>query len=202
MSEAFEGFGPGAARLLEALAQENTKAFFDAHRQEYDREIRLPLEDLLNDAQERYGPGRVMRANRDMRFTNDKSPYRTDASMWAGRVGGVYVRLSPDGLQAGGGLYSPSRDQLARARHAIATHHGAAVSLRAAVAGLSGFTAAGPALKRAPRDYPIDHPEIDLLRMKHFAAVKELPATAEPAAVKDAWRAVEPLIAWADAHAG
>lgn len=66
-----------------------------------------------------YGPGRVMRPNGDVRFSQNKEPYRTSASMWAANVGGVYLSLGIDGLEVGGGVYAPARDQRERARAAI-----------------------------------------------------------------------------------
>ncbi len=56
-----------------------------------------------------------MRPNRDVRFSADKSPYKTSASLWAGTVGGVYLSLTAHHIEAGGGIYEPSRDQVARA---------------------------------------------------------------------------------------
>jgi uncharacterized protein (DUF2461 family) len=94
-----------AVRFLKALKANNTKAFFDAHRADYEREILAPLTELVAIAEPRYGPGRVMRQHRDLRFSRDKTPYRTTASMWAGGAGGVYLQLSTAGLEVGGGLW-------------------------------------------------------------------------------------------------
>lgn len=93
-------FGQGAVKFLKALEANNTKAFFDAHRADYEREILTPLRELVTIAEPRYGQGRVMWQHRDLRFSRDKTPYRTTASMWAGGAGAVYLRLSTGG--AGG----------------------------------------------------------------------------------------------------
>lgn len=198
-------FPPDAVRFLEDLAEDNGKPFFDANRHRYEQAVRRPLEDLLGEAERRYGPGRVMRPNRDVRFSPDKSPYRTTAGMWAGGgTGAVYLRLSRSGIDAGGGLYEPSRDQLDRGRSTIARGGRAAEELRRVLERLvaRGFEVTGPSLRTAPRGYPRDHPEIDLLRLQHYAAVRPLPASATRHDVAAAWRAVEPLIAWVDAHVG
>lgn len=190
--------------FLRDLAANNSRDQFTANRAVCDRAIRGPLEDLTAAAQEKYGPGKVMRPNRDVRFSTDKSPYRTDASMWAGSVGGVYLRLSVTGIEAGGGLYEPTRDQLSRARDAIASQPLAATRLAAVLADLHsfGYRAAGPALKTAPKGYDRDDPNIELLRLKHYAAVTSLPTTASRADITDAWSKVEPLIGWTEQYVG
>jgi uncharacterized protein (TIGR02453 family) len=194
----FTGFGAGASVFLSGLAEDNTKTFFEAHRDEYIASIRQPLEDLLGEVQDTYGSGRVMRPNRDVRFSADKAPYKITASMWAGDVGGVYLSLSATGLEVGGGLYDPSRDQLARARSAIDGRPVVAKHLGDILGRLTqgGFEVAGPSLKTAPRGFDRDHPAIELLRLKHYAAVKRLPLETTPDTILATWKAVEPLIAW------
>ncbi|KAA9107962.1 DUF2461 domain-containing protein [Microbacterium rhizomatis] len=200
----FTGFGAEASGFLAALAQDNSRAFFDAHRSQYERVIRQPMEDLLGEAEATYGSGRVMRPNRDVRFSTDKSPYRTDAGLWAGSVGGVYLSLTAEHLEVGGGLYEPSRDQLARARTAIDSAPTAAARLAQIVATLvaEGFEMAGPSLRTAPRGYDREHPHIELLRLKHYAALTTLPVDAAPEEIRHSWETVEPLIEWAGTFVG
>lgn len=197
-------FGRGAAGFYRGLAADNSRAYFEAHRDVYERAIRVPLEDLVDLAQERYGPGKVFRPNRDVRFSHDKSPYKLAGAMTAGRLGGVYVQVSADGVSAGGGLYKPSRDQLGRAREAIAGRDRAARALREAIdaATGSGLEIMGPQLATAPRGYDRDHPQIDLLRMQNYAALRPLPLSATQDDVAAIWRAVEPLLVWVERYAG
>ncbi|MGT2427101.1 DUF2461 domain-containing protein [Amnibacterium kyonggiense] len=198
-------FTRSAAAFLRRLAEDNTREFFTAHRDEYDQAIRVPLEALLAHAEERWGTGRVMRPNRDVRFSTDKSPYRLSASMWAGGgAGGVYLQLGRSGLEVGGGLYEPSRDQLARGRAVIARGGPAADALREAVDALveAGFELAGPPLATAPRGYPRDHPQIDLLRLTRYAALRHRKASATLAEIDATWDAVAPLCDWVDRHVG
>lgn len=198
-------FGRGAAGFYRGLAADNSRDYFEAHRDVYQRAIRIPLEDLVDLAQERYGPGKVFRPNRDTRFSKDKSPYKLGGALWAGRVGGVYAQISADGVWAGGGLYEPSRDQLARAREVITASRGrAAGGLRAAIdaAAAGGLEFVGSPLKTAPRGYDRDHPQIELLRMQRYAAMKRLPLKATQDDVVAAWGAVEPLLAWIELYAG
>lgn len=200
----FTGFGAGASVFLSGLAEDNTKTFFEAHRNVYIASIRQPLEDLLGEVQDKYGSGRVMRPNRDVRFSADKSPYKTTASMWAGDVAGVYLSLSATGLECGGGLYDPSHDQLSRGRDVIDGRPVVAKYLGDILGALTeaGFEVAGPALKTAPRGFDRDHPAIELLRLKHYAAVKRLPLEAIPDTIRATWKAVEPLIEWCSKNVG
>lgn len=197
-------FGRGAAAFYRGLAQDNSRDYFESHRDVYQRAIRIPLEDLADLAQERYGPAKVFRPNRDVRFSKDKSPYKLAGAMWAGRLGGVYAQISADGVWAGGGLYEPSRDQLAAARDAIAAPRGrAAGGLREAmeVAAAAGLEFVGSPLKTAPRGVDKDHPQIELLRLQRYAAMQRLPLKATQDDVTAAWQAVEPLLAWIGRYA-
>ena len=200
----FTGFESGAGVFLAGLATDNTRNFFEAHRDQYTATIRQPLEDLLGEVQDTYGSGRVMRPNRDVRFSTDKSPYKTTASLWAGDVGGVYLSLSATGLEVGGGVYAPTRDQLGNARDAIADQPLVAEQLGKILDELTqgGFEVAGPSLKTAPRGFDRDHPAIELLRLNHYAALRQLPLEAEPQMIRQTWIAIEPLIAWCAKNVG
>lgn len=197
-------FSTRSFEFLKSLAENNNREYFTANRAVYEEFIRGPLEVLTAHAQDKYGPGKVMRPNRDVRFSANKSPYRTDASMWAGSVGGVYLNVSSDGIEAGGGLYDPTRDQLARGRVAISGTPLAAASLQKVIAALdkSGYEVAGPSLKTAPKGYDKEDPNIDLLRLKHYAALRHLPITSSLAEIEEAWAEVEPLNDWAGTYVG
>lgn len=198
------GFAPATAEFLRGLAADNSRTYFEAHRDAYTAFVRQPLEAFLAAAEPIYGAGKVMRPNRDVRFSNNKDPYRTDASMMAGSVGAVYLNVNPDRIEAGGGLYDPARDQLDRARTAIAERPGVASKLEAALAELeaAGFELAGPPLKTAPRGYDPAHPAIALLRMQHYAALRTLPLDTPPSEVLETWSRLVPLIEWIDEHVG
>lgn len=197
-------FTPEVAAYFNGLAADNSKAYVEANREQYTRVVRQPLEDLLGVAQSIYGPGKIMRPNRDVRFSANKDPYRTDASMWSGNVGGVYLNLNAERLEVGGGLYDPSRDQLERARTAIAERPDTASELERILSKLesSGFELAGPSLKTAPRGMDPNHPAIRLLRLKHYAALRQLPVDAGSTEIYGAWAAMTPLVAWVETHVG
>ena len=163
-----------------------------------------------------FGPLRVFRPNRDLRFGRDKSPYK----LWAGAtsesraVGGIgyYLEVSAIRLITGYGAMAMTGDQLGRFRAAIDDETGgrAFADLRRDLAARDLPLSPGidPPLKTAPRGYAADHPRIELLRWKGAALVREW----EPAdwmhtprvltTVRETWLAAAPLKAWLDAHVG
>jgi uncharacterized protein (TIGR02453 family) len=210
----FEGFGPGALRFYEELADNNTRDWWLANKSWYESDIRAPLEHLLQDVAGEFGEAKVFRPNRDTRFSADKSPYKTAAAASVGwdpsRTGVLYLQLSADGLMVAGGCYMPAKDQLARLREAIADDP-TGTELEGIVADLEKADArvdARDALKTAPRGFPVDHPRIELLRMKGITAFVEHPPAPwlhTPQArdeVAAGWRSFGPLNSWLDQHVG
>ncbi|MCJ1714272.1 DUF2461 domain-containing protein [Curtobacterium sp. VKM Ac-2922] len=193
MTDAF--FSPALATFFRGLAAHNDSAWFEEHRDDWERHVRDPMESLLREAERRYGPGRVLRQHRDLRFTPDKRPYREDTGLTAG---GVYLSAGADGLQVGGGLYEPARAQLSAARTVIDERPHAAAALQHALDELTdaGYDIAGPPLKTAPRGYAVDHPRIELLRMQHYAALVHLPLASPLDDIVAAWERVQPLVRW------
>jgi uncharacterized protein (TIGR02453 family) len=124
----------------------------------------------------------VFRINRDLRFSRDKSPYKTNMGALIGKAGkksGVrsyYFHVEPEGRSMlAGGLYEPAPGELAMVRAAIADDSGPLRAILAAPNFLSSFGGlAGDSLKTAPQGYPKDHPDIDLLRRKQFLVVMPL----------------------------
>jgi uncharacterized protein (TIGR02453 family) len=197
-------FEPGAFAFYTDLEAHNSREWFMAHRREYEEYVRIPLERFAAAAGERYGQAKVFRPNRDVRFSADKSPYKLNGAMTAGRIGGIYVSVSAEGLHAGGGLYEPTRDQLRRTRETIAADGPPAAELARIVADLeaAGLELAGPNLKTAPRGVDRDHRRIELLRLTRYAALRRLPRTATVGDVEAVWRDVDPLLDWASRYAG
>ena len=110
---------------------------------------------------------KVFRQQRDVRFSPDKSPYKTRTYGIAGRL---YVALSATGLYTGTGYYQLRRDQLERYREAVATNGVGPRRRGGGCARHAGLRDRGEALKTAPRGYPRDHPQIALLRRKQLIA--------------------------------
>ncbi len=203
---AFTGFGKGAVAFYDELAANNTRDWWHANKRRYEDEVRRPMELLLQDVSDDFGEAKLFRPNRDTRFSNDKTPYKTNiaAVIHLDDGGSVYVSLGAEGLHVGGGAYHPERPRLARLREAIADDRTGA-ELERIVADLRKAKAdvtAHDVLKTAPRGYPKDHPRIDLLRMSGIIGMWEhrpgawLHTAKAKDRVLDAWRKLAPLNAW------
>ncbi len=204
--EPFNGWPPEAPEFFRELEHNNNREWFHAHRDTYDRAVRGPLEALLGEVQDKFGDAKVFRPNRDIRFSADKTPYKTQiyAVLSHPGGGGWYVALDKDGVYAGGGCYSPDRQALAKLRGAISADEPGErleqIVAQMAGSGLELMTEG--ALKRAPKGYPVDHPRIHLLRLPHLAAVAPLPAgpwlhTREAKTrIVEGWNAITPLLEW------
>jgi uncharacterized protein (TIGR02453 family) len=203
----FQGWPEVALDFFEGLEQDNSKAYWTAHKAIYSESVLGPMAELTEDLSPEFGAVKIFRPYRDIRFSADKSPYRTDIGA---TVGSAYIRLSAAGLAAGNGLYHLEPDQLTRYRDAVVDDASGA-DLGDVVAALSGQDVtliAHDDLKSAPRGYPADHPRIDLLRRKGLAAYREWPVEpwlGTPAAmdhVREFLVATKPLTDWLDGHVG
>lgn len=158
------------------LRANNNKPWFEAHRRQYEDEVKAPLVALLAELEPEFGPPRrVSRPNRDIRFSADKSPYKLN--IYADVERGGYVALDAEGLVAAGGRYMVDDAQLKRMREAVAADR-SGKDLVALVAALrkKGYEVEGQELKRVPAPYPQDHPRADLLRHKRLFYWKRWPA--------------------------
>jgi uncharacterized protein (TIGR02453 family) len=209
---AFRGFPAEVITFFEGLEADNSKSYWTAHKDVYERAVKEPLEALCAEVDEAFRPLRMFRPYRDVRFSADKSPYKTAAAASGEAEDGAvyYVQVSASGLFAGCGYYHMASDQLARFRAAVDDERSGA-ELAAVTAGLEKARyelAAHEALKTAPRGYAKDHPRIDLLRRKGLVAVKSWPVakwlhTAEAKKrIEAVWRDCAPLNRWLAAHVG
>ena len=111
------GFGPAATQFFEDLEDQNTREFWLAHKDVFDREVREPMAALLDSLPEEYQPFKVFRMNRDVRFSADKSPYKTMHGAAHGVPGAVhYLHLDASGLMVACGSYMMPPDELERYR--------------------------------------------------------------------------------------
>ena len=168
---AFKGWPEHALDFLEGLEADNSKAYWQAHKDVYELAVRAPMEALVAELSPEFGEGRLFRPYRDTRFSRDKSPYKTTV---AAMIGDCYVQLSTGGLMAGAGMYHMAPDQLERYRAAVAADR-SGDELQAVVDGLGAAgleVAALETLKTAPRGYPKDHPRVELLRRKGLVAMR------------------------------
>ena len=205
---AFKGWPAEVLDFYEGLEADNTKTYWNEHKAFYDEQVKGPMLALLAELAPEFGEGKVFRPYRDVRFSADKTPYKTNIGAMVGTYG--YAHLGADGLAAGRGYYVMAKDQLDRYRRSVAADAtGAALEQVVADLATDGYEVTGhDTLKTAPRGYPKDHPRIELLRYKGLAAWKQW----EPAAwlgtakAKDRllafYRAAQPLQDWLDTNVG
>jgi uncharacterized protein (TIGR02453 family) len=210
----FEGFSPQVHEWFLGLEADNSKEYFAAHRQFFEDSVRGQMEALLTELSERFGGGvKMFRQNRDIRFSPDKSPYKTNTyGVLRGTdvaAHGLYASISARGLVAGSGYHVMARDQLDRYRDAVADdRHGTELRKLMAKAEKAGLEVWGESLATAPRGYPKDHERIALLRRKSLS----LGATTDSERgigradglrfVTRTWRAAAPVTGWLDEHVG
>jgi uncharacterized protein (TIGR02453 family) len=210
---AFDGFGAGAVAWFEGLERDNSREYFKATRPTFDAEVRGPFESLLADLRDEFGgEAHVFRQHRDVRFSQDKSPYKTRTYgllHTRGEGNALYAEVSVRGVYAASGYWRMASDQLERYREAVlADDAGAALGEATRAVQDAGLELAPPALKTAPRGMPRDHPRVALLRYKDLIAGRRLapgPALATREAlghVAATWRSARPLTAWLDEHVG
>jgi len=204
----FRGWPTEAVEFYEGLEADNSKTYWLAHKEVYEKHVLAPMTELLAELEPEFGAGKIFRPYRDVRFSADKSPYKT--AMGATLELGGYVQFSARGLGAGSGRYQLEPAELARFREAVADDR-TGVPLAELVGGLrrKGIdTAAHDSLKTVPRGYPKDHPRADLLRGKGLIAWKEWPVgawlgtAAAKKRVVDFLRAARPLRDWLEANVG
>ena len=212
----FAGMPDEGLAFLEDLEERNTKEFFDANKQVFREQVLAPFAALLEAASARLrrsvpglGQPKVFRIYRDLRFSKDKTPYKTSM---AGRVthpasGGIeasyYVSVGPAGMYAGGGRYHWDRPELERLRAAVADpgtgEELARILRRATRTGMESWL---DPLRRMPRPYPADHPRAELLRARSLTLGRRhergpwlLGEELLDRLVED-WRALVPLNRW------
>ncbi|GAB4454993.1 MAG: DUF2461 domain-containing protein [Anaerolineae bacterium] len=177
---------PATFAFLRELKDNNNRDWFEANKARYERDVRGPLLQFVSDfglrlaeisphfvADARKSGGSLFRINRDVRFSPDKSPYKTHAGIQfrheSGKdvhAPGFYLHLEPGGCFAGVGIWHPDNKTLGKIRDAIVEQP---ERWQAAVAAFSpAYQQMGDSLKRAPKGYDPDHPLIEDLRRKDF----------------------------------
>ncbi len=190
----FEGFSPRALAFLRGLARNNRRDWFEARRAEYETEIRQPMLAFIEEIDDRLGTiapeiighprQSAFRIHRDVRFSPDKSPYKTNAACWffhrdGGRgVGseaahggaGFYFHLQPRASIVAGGIWMPPRPTLARIRQVLATNHEELEEIvtHRAFRRRFGVLSDEAVLRRMPRGFAAGHPAAHWLRYCSF----------------------------------
>lgn len=208
VSTSFTGWPLEAVTFYRGLEVDNSREYWTTMKSVYEESVRAPMEALLYELANEFGEGKIFRPHRDIRFSADKSPYKTAIGATLGRG---YVQFSSQGLGVGAGYHQMAPDQLSRYRDAVASEQPG----RALQSVIDDLVSAGievPArdsLKTVPRGYPREHPRAELLRRKDLAAWKQWPATVSWIHTSGAQeyivgvlRASRPLVDWLDANVG
>ncbi|HTL86070.1 MAG TPA: DUF2461 domain-containing protein [Acidimicrobiia bacterium] len=208
----FKGWPADALDFYAKLEADNSRPFWLANKATYDESVKAPFLQLSEKVEKEFGPLHVFRPNRDVRFSKDKSPYKTAAAAVTEGQGGAsyYVQISSTGLYVGSGYYMLAPDQLERYRVAVAdTRKGP--QLASAVAALRKQryrVEARESLKRVPRGVDPEHPRAELLKMKgmhvgcDFGAPRWLHTAKAYDRIVKAWRDAAPVNRWLDRHVG
>lgn len=202
----FAGFGDGAVEFYDGLAVDNSKAYWTDQREVYEAHVRAPMQALLAALEPEFGAGKIFRPYRDVRFSKDKTPYKSHCGA---TVGPYYVQVGADGLLAAAGHYQMAPDQVERFRTAVDDERrGADLQIRLAGIRADGITVGGERLKTRPRGVAAEHPRLELLRHKALYGWRSWPPDDELheagslQRVVGTWRALRPLTEWLADHVG
>jgi uncharacterized protein (TIGR02453 family) len=200
---AFNGWPETAQRFFIGLQLDNSKRYFEANRQLYLRDVRGPMEALSSELEQIVGPGHIFRINRDVRFSRDKSPYKTNVSAWwAGDGGELYVSLDSRDFYVWAGKHEMGAWLESFRRAVIDERLGAKLVDAVAHIERMGYELGGESLKRVPQGYPGDHPRARFLRHKSIGVSRSyglqpwLGSREAKDRVLEVWRDAAPLVGW------
>jgi uncharacterized protein (TIGR02453 family) len=204
----FTGFPDDGLVFYEGLEADNSKTYWTQHKAAYEAHVRAPLAALVDELAPEFGTPKLFRPYRDVRFSADKTPYKTHQGAVLrgeeGVLGAWYVQISAEGLMVAGGVWRLESDQVARYRRAVADGvQGARLVDVAARLTDAGYEIGGDRLTRVPRGFDVEDPaRLDLLRHRSLHGLRRW----EPAGwlhergaldrVRTAWRDFVPLNRW------
>jgi uncharacterized protein (TIGR02453 family) len=201
----FTGFPEAVLDFYDDLEMDNTKAFWEEHKRTYDSAVAAPMKALTAELAEEFGEPKVFRPYRDVRFSKDKTPYKTHQGAFVpkGPSTGYYLQIGAGGARVGVGYYEASSARLASIRDAMADkRRGAELEEILSTLQGAGWELGGDRLKTAPRGYDVDHPRIELLRHKSMTLGKDYglaPFIHTPELldhVRADWREATPFVEW------
>ncbi len=189
--ESSSHFTPALFQFLAELSANNDREWFRANKARYDRDVRDQLVAFVADFGDRLreisphmvadpslSGGSIFRIYRDVRFSRDKRPYKTNAGAhFRHEVGrkvhgpGFYLHLEPGNVFAGAGIWMPDSKALGKIRGAIVAKPDEWTGIVEEEAFTSVYKLEGESLKRAPKGIDPEHPLIDHLKRKSFVAV-------------------------------
>src|SRR6201996_3127838 len=202
---AFDGWPAEALAFYAGLEDDNSKESWTSRKAVYQEQVLRPTEELLELLAPEFGDPKIFRPYRDIRFSHDKTPYKTHIGATLGSH--YYLQLSADGLAAGSGRWHLEPAELTQYRAGVAGPDGA--ELAAIVAGLekAGVEIHGHGtLKSAPRGYTADHPRIGLLRHKglttwqHWNPAPWLSTPVVAGKISDFFRTSAAFCDWLSSH--
>ncbi len=209
--DTFTGFPVAALDFYDDLEMDNTRTFWTAHKEVYESAVKAPMAALVAALEPEFGPAKVFRPYRDVRFAKDKTPYKTHQGAFvpSGPSTGWYVQVAAPGVRVGVGFYEASSARLAAIREAVADDRRGG-QLQRIIGRLvkQGWELGGDTLRTAPRGYRVDHPRIELLRHRSLTLGRSYgfePVIHGPELldrVRADWRAGRPLVEWVAASAG
>ena len=187
-------FSPELFAFLRDLADNNDREWFAANKARYVAEVQEPALAFIEDvglrlpdvsrnfvADARTTGGSLFRIHRDVRFSKDKSPYKTQVGIQFrharsrdAHAPGFYLHLAPASVFMGCGTWHPDRDTLHAIRTAIAARPGRWQAIVEEPAFRQRFRLGGETLKRPPAGFDRDHPLIEELKRKDFIAIADL----------------------------
>jgi uncharacterized protein (TIGR02453 family) len=193
---AFQSFEPPLLAFLGELEENNDREWFAANKHRYESDVLQPalafiaamgprLEAISTHfiaLPQRTG-GSLMRIHRDVRFSSDKRPYKTNVGIQFRHVlgkdvhaPGFYVHLEPGVVFVGAGLWRPEPEPLAAIRGAIVGQPERWEQVCRNAAFVRDWELGGDSLKRPPRGYPENHPAIEDIKRRDFIAARNLTA--------------------------
>lgn len=184
-------FTPALFEFLAELADNNNREWFQDNKARYERDVRDALVSFVVDfgeilgeisphmvADPRLSGGSIFRIYRDVRFSKDKSPYKTNAGIhFRHEVGrkvhgpGLYLHLQPGNVFVGAGIWRPNSATVGKIRGAIVANPDRWRNIVNHASFRTTYTLEAESLKRAPRGIDPDHPLIEQLKFKSFVAV-------------------------------
>lgn len=168
--------------FLSDVEKNNNRVWFAENKQRYDdckENILIDFKNIYNQLAEfdALEAMKVYRIYRDVRFSKDKLPYKTNFSMYAGRLkpqnrGGYYLQIEPGKSFVGGGFWGPNTEDLLRIREEIAIDDELEQIINDSEFKTYYGEMQGESLKTAPKGFDKNHDRIELLRMKQFLFTK------------------------------
>ncbi len=190
----FSGFTPAAYRFFIELGLNNTKLWFEANRKVYETAVKSPVAALVAEVSSELArrnlplegdPKRSsFRIHRDTRFSNDKTPYKTQSgSVWYRQgsakdgAGILYFHLAPEGCFAAAAFYRPEAEVLGAIRERIRVHPDRFLAMQDDLAAHALTLDASDSLTRMPRGFEDlkDSPVAAALRLRSFIVRQDLP---------------------------